>query len=244
MSFDSKNPREQEAKKMEREKALVRLFESEFDDEEHCIGYHGTSLEAIEYLIKNGGLPGNTMGGPGKLQNMPGTLNFFPIDERFQKQFAGKLVTLKEAGEDDPVHSIDKYAENAAFIHRALSILDLPISNPNFYSALLQLHGTLTAMVDRESKLKEDLASAAKITGKSKKEIMAAVNKAKARRGIVIGLHQKIIDSGLKIGLGDHDEGDLQIHLTAGLTPDLISGLDPLGKEELDFFLKLQKKYE
>lgn len=222
---DERNP------ETERQRKLIELFERGLDDED-AIGYHGTSLESIEYLIRNGHLPGGTFENPPKHEVQPGDFYFFPNKAKFPEHPLAS--TFHDA--DTAIDKAAIYAQDIAEEHYLMKKLGLDFSNMKLRNAARWVTEGYT--VDSETCYRLLLAQ-----GLSKGNLDRAIKEARGRKGVVLGLGPSMIEQHLPME-GDKGHGDLKIHLPAGLDISFLSGLEPIGQQEWDFFEKLQQELE
>ena len=112
---------------MERIKHIVQLFETGLDSED-CVGYHGTSLESMEYIVNNGVLLGRLYGASREIY-------FFPFKSKFQNH------PLRDTfpDEHDVIERTSQYAGQNAESHYLIRLLDLDIENAKDYVESLML---------------------------------------------------------------------------------------------------------
>ncbi|MDP3882518.1 MAG: hypothetical protein Q8Q48_00475 [Candidatus Staskawiczbacteria bacterium] len=208
----------------ERVGQLVRLFEVGLDSKD-CIGYHGTSLEAIEFMIENGHLPG------GKFKHIDSGENwlYFSPKEPMRDDYKGKGV--------DQLEDAKGYAEDIAQSHFLLKQLGLDIENKN-----LEIKARYLATNDPNDPHNPDAEYNFFIgLGIDKKLLDSSIKKARKRKGIVLGLSKKGL-SDQTILPGDGGGEDMRVYVPNGLSIDFLSGLEPLGDEEWDYFEKFQNE--
>jgi hypothetical protein len=70
-----------------------------------------------------------------------------------------------------------------------------------------------------------------------------SIKKAKKRKGIVLGLSKKGLSS-QTILPGDDEGEDMRVHVPNGLSVDFLSGIEPIGDEEWDYFESKQEKLD
>ncbi len=224
--LDEKEKAAQEFEKQQREKQVVELFEMGLDDEENTAGYHGMSLETLQFLIEQGHIPGYSREEVSSLVE-PGDLFFVAIPECFPE--FDKLIQTNRY--ESPDKHAAGYANDLGKSHYILKQLGLPLNNTEIMVAVIQ------AEDDQES---FDLL--VQKSGKKIDEIKKIFRDARKRKGIVVALSKSLFTSDKHIRYGD-DEADLRIQLPNGLTLKDIVGIDPQGQEELKFLEKLQEKY-
>ncbi len=209
-----------------RTKKILELFSRGLNDSENCIGYHGTSVEAINYLLKNGCLPGRR-DSETENKSLPqkGDFYFMPIREHLLG-----LQEFKREETQDPT----KYAENYAHFISAgdyfLTNLNLDIENQEYISFSRRF------LFDDDPEAEEFFLS----KGFSKQLLDSAAREAKKRKGVIIGIHKNALDKYVpKYGDGGDD---LRFSLPSeGLSYEYLSGIEPLGQEEWDYFIKIKE---
>ncbi len=221
---------------------LLDLFEKGLDNKDEGIGYHGTSLEAIEQLLVSGKLIGRTTEDKLLRRYNLGDISFFPVKTKFPEHplFSTFLDDDKIIGE------AAGYAEDNARAHAFLKLVGLN-NVPEMYE-----HGKQVSFCSwrfgREDyfpfmKDEKESVHAFLKRGVSICQIREAFLKTRHRKGVVLGLSEKILEF-YEISGGDKGEGDLVIKARGGLDYCFLCGLEPLGEEEWDFFERLQKQQE
>ncbi|MBI3984672.1 MAG: hypothetical protein HY344_01865 [Candidatus Levybacteria bacterium] len=221
----------------EREIALVRLWERGLDKID-CVAYHHTSLEAIEYLIANGGIPGHT--GPETHTSpklpQPGDVFFIPRILNFP---FGRFPDLWDPKDDSKLYSTDagsfasQATEDLPIAHRFCSLLGLDISR----------YGSAALCYVEDPKVL-DFFDAVKLlykAGLTDPQMDAATETAKTRKGIVVGLTRRALDK-YPVSVGDQGN-DIRVSTGLyGLPASALSGIIPLGFEEIAFLESLRIK--
>lgn len=217
-----------EDEKKDRMKKLVELFEAGMDSKE-CIGCHGTSMESVEFLIEHGHLPGGKFEHIGSEERW---IYFFPEESHFpdvpkEKKFR-KIDALKEAA---------GYADAIAKSHFLLKTLGLDIENEEFECVARGL------ATDNPNDINDPDAEYNFFIkmGIDKKQLKKTVKEARKRKGVVLGFSEKLLEGHLVMP-GDSGENDLRISVPEGLKFEYLSGLEPMGDEEWEYFEKLQEE--
>lgn len=221
---------------MIRIKRLKELFERGLKDRGRTIGYHGTSIESMQYLIRTGHLPGavgeNITASPEdswRLQK--GDLYFYPLKSKFPDY--NPDVSKHFPDEAHVIDRVARYASDVARAHYFLTKLGLGFDNPEYNLGARNVMAT--GMLHTEIReFKEELIS----IGISSTDIDQAVQEAKQRKGVVIALSATLLKK-YQPRDGDRDEGDLRFTFPNGLDYKYLSGLKPLGEEESRFFQNL-----
>ena len=204
---------------MERIKHIVQLFEMGLNSED-CIGYHGTSLESVNHMVNNGVLLG-------RLYDTSRAVYFFPFKSKFQNH---PLVDTFP-GEHDILERTSKYARQNAESHYFIRVLDLDIEKKEDLIESFMLS-------DRNYSMNEILKKHPKL-GFRRSNLLKIIRESEKRKGFILGLNSKVLQSFI-IENGDEKEGDLKIICSNGLSYEYLSGIEPLGQEEWNYFVKLQ----
>ncbi len=219
-------------------KRLMELFELGLGNTRRTIGYHGTSIESMQYLIRTGHLPGavgeNIAASPeNSWLPQKGDLYFYPL----KSKFPGYDPDISKYFPDE-THVIDSvvgYASDIAESHCFLMKLGLGLDNLEYNIGARNLMCGMFRNEIRE--FKEKLIS----IGINNADIDQAVKEAKKRKGIILGLSTTLLRQ-YQPKDGDKHEGDLRFTFPKGLDYKYISGLEPLGEEEFNFFKNLWSK--
>jgi hypothetical protein len=227
---DGKENKDRENKK-EVEEHLVEVFEKGLEDEE-CIGYHGTSLEAVEYMLEHGHLPGSCEA-DSEYGYEKGSLFFYPRKAAFP-DYPGSENFFDN--DEDAIRDTKVYADIIARFHYIVKALGLDLGNPEH-----QYLGRVLGEGD-SPEAEEIIAKLITERGKTRQEIKDILRDAQKRKGVVISLDKKILEKH-KLGAGDDSLAgqDLRVICPEGLDFMNISGLEPAGQEEWDFFKTLVK---
>lgn len=190
---------------------------------------HGTSLEAIEYLIANGVLPGRITR---EMHYRPGDISVYPTPQ---------LANIRRRFISD-----DDYAQ-------ALANTGNPRGRAIGYAQqIAEEHGVLTALGFSVSKLGarwsvRDLRHVDTVNyllsiGKTRENIQRTLEYAPQLRGFLLGFSPDIQhDPKISFTPGDSGEGDLNIRTDKrGLPYGYISVIEPLGEIEAEFLRNLK----
>jgi hypothetical protein len=198
------------------------------------IGYHATSVEAIEYFIQHGrmaGWTGENYKDPSLPQN--GDLYFVPLQGAIPKfpgdeQFKSPSFVLDE---------MERMAEARGRKHRFLNVLGLPytseepsVSVPEF----LFSDGLPSESLPITIHTDEDYVRLLKLRQRS--QIEHAIDSAKERKGVIAAVSSKV----LKYGMPELAEGDLRVSMHRVPFEDLFSGIKPMGNADRQFFRTLR----
>ncbi len=206
---------------------IVELFEIGLDNDEGSIGYHGTSLEALEFLIKEGYLPGGTGTNLKETDVQHGDLHFFPLKSKFASH--AQVGTFPD--ESEILDDVAIYAEGIAGEHYLLRKLNFDLSD--------QKHGYMARILARRSYDLDyqEAYTQMLLEGVDKKVLDAAIEGASKRKGVVIALSMQLLETYTPV---DGDPGDLKIHFPKGLDLNGISGIEPMSTDEYDYLDRLQ----
>jgi hypothetical protein len=217
--------------------AVSELFSKGLESNETALGYHGTSWEAIEELLRTGVLPASSSKNVSDDAHPAGRVYFYPLKEALPKHplactFLEMHAIMKNAG---------WYARSTARVHAFVRALDLDLNDrslnqlagslflfdttlPSKISALIKLFSKNFAM-----KLYESL----KNFDKTDLEIQDALRLANEREGIVLSIRRNVVKA-FEIADGDKNEGDVCLLCPNGVPIKHISGIEPLGQYEYD----------
>ena len=217
--------------KQEKIKRVIQLFEAGLDSPD-CIGYHGTSLEAMDFLIEHGHLPGGgyDKGSTTDIPDGEKYLYFFPKKSEFSKhELADSFL------EDEEILEETKgYSQGIAGSHYLLKKLGLNIDDQDLEFKARCLTGRIP--IDAEEEYQHFIG-----LGINEKVLDKTIEEAKKRRGVILVLSKKVLESHV-ISNGDEEGGDLRILIPEGLTLEFLSGIEPVGQEEYRYFATLQKQ--
>jgi len=212
-----------------RKEHLAKAFEAGLDDIENIIGFQGTSLEAIESLVETGRMPGYT--GVDNEFMQKGDLHFYPVKSKFEEHSLAETFLDDDKG----IETASLYADSIAGEHFLLKKLGIDIGDERYKEDARTLASDFYAP-EREEIYKRFIED-----GFDKKILDSAIKGAKKRKGVIISLSDKILKK-YSPSPGDKNEGDLKINFPDGFDYSYISGLEPVGQEEWEYFEKLQKK--
>lgn len=186
----------------------------------HHGGIHGTSIEAIKYVIDNGVLPGR-IAHDRRMHYEPGDISFYPTREL--AELAKQHHVYVPPDSDRQLEDVVDYARLITEEHGLLTKLGYNIGNPEATDAVrsLVLDDIRTYFLDQ---------------GKTQEEIDDAIQAVSPLRGFLIGFSPEIQSTpGITFTHGDADgrEGDLNMRTNGrGLPYRYISGIEPLGPVE------------
>lgn len=194
-------------------------------DAADIVGFHGTSVEALEYLRDHGVLIAGEGGGPGT----ENSLYFAPINSQFPKmpkvpKYLGenKMAAFK--------HAIS-YAERISQEHNFVTQLGLELEDPKIRENAM----VLVEHFQDESPFQEAWSFFQK-QGISYEILAKALNGCRMRKGVVLALGKEIKMYEIKPGDGpEKSPGDYRVVVPEGLPLKTIVGIEPVGQIEWDF---------
>lgn len=211
----------------------VKLTEQGLNSE-HIVGYHGTSLEALQEALKSGSLRGAMrydvkIDGPKDPEH---SLFFFPIKEKFE----GHPLIHKFHDDSASSEGAEMYAHLLASAHFILTELKLGISDK-----LAVEHAKNIRLWEDSGFHFEDKEAIEFFLSKGidRKSLMQLAERAAKRKGVVLGIKDTVRDL-YELTDPQQNEGDLSIQIPEGLPLTNLAGIEPLSQDEWDFFLKMQ----
>lgn len=216
-----------------RKRQIVELFTSGLNSED-IIGYHGTSLESVRYLLDKGYLPGST-GGQLEGHHPSGHLYFFPLaskvsDLGMRSYKAYDFIT----DEKEAVEQASGYASDLAGQHFLVSSLGYNLDDRQVGTLARDL---ILSDTDNFKKAYSFFVN----NGVQKKSLDQLIQKAKQRKGVILALAKNVL-SDYSVGIGDPGERDLDLKVGHGLLCENLAGIEPLSQESWDFFEELQEE--
>jgi hypothetical protein len=213
---------------------VVKLFENGLDSTDEIIGYHGTSLETLQTILKEGVLPGAMLQSDTSYPYDPkDSLFFFPVKEKFQDHYlAHKFQDHNEAAK-----AVEIYSKLLAGAHYILS--ELGIGTKNWEEVNLAKSLIIGFPGYTEDEELEALEFFSK-NGVTKEQLIKIAEQGTERKGVVLGLKKSILEIYSPTNYNQRAP-DLSIVVTGGLSLEHLAGIDPLGQQEWDFLVDLQK---
>ncbi len=200
---------------------------------EETIGYHGTGFGTLKVIEKTGILPAGSHG------STIGTLWFFPnlkhplIQERIARgEFSADDKDIAPTG--GAIKGAENYAALAGKDQAFLEHFGIPLTPESLRAAasvpdLGQTHDLSVEFFEQNYGLKRG------------KIIMAYQRIERERaQGVILGLGANVLDSFAVEKV--NDEG-LKLIVPTGLPLDFISGFEPVGQREYDYFEDLTLRY-
>lgn len=190
---------------------------------EGCIGLHGTSLEAIQYLLAKGVLPGGIKNH--RMDEEPGEVFYTP---------------LEHAGTISPVDMQmgTWYAKKNGARHFLSTQLGLDLSKPQSHAIVNSLVNHTSVPFSDDSKFQKLFAT----KGWDHSKMQNLVELAEEQMGIIIGIRTQVGNK-YQISdtdrLGGHNDGPRIITKGKGLPFTDLVGILPLGNRERQFFNSL-----
>ncbi len=188
-------------------------------------GYHGTSVESAICLAETGKLLGFDKERQPKghvKTSVPGFLYFTPLKERFRE--TGYYKDLKDVEDKLFWAGQESYAETLAFRHCLVPQLGfMPKTD------LTELADYRLRDIDWHKENFRSLIKEAEKHGLKEADAINFIEKAWSRRGVHIGLSDKILE--LELEHDPHAFGEaMRIKCKEGLSIDYIAGIAPISK--------------
>jgi len=233
--------------RVKRERKLLRLFTTGLSRAK-TIGYHATSLEAIEHLLVYGGLSGITSTETPNIQQV-GDLYFYPQWRRFPRShhlvakegFFHEDWERADRNESPDFELLEGYASDIARKHRFIRLLGLNMEDSQTQYLAQVLSGSQPQTL-RGNQLGEynEFFLELRSRGYTAQQLQNAIQDSTERKGLILGLHRAILAL-YSITPGD-EGGDLRINVFPnGLPVAFLSGILALGSQEKTFFHNLHK---
>lgn len=183
---------------------------------DRCLGFHGMSLETLEYALETGFIPGRT--GPEK--RLSPTYVVHPGDIYYYEN-------------EDDLHGAEIYAKQSAAQYYFASKLGLRLDYREDLDLALRLVNNPMGPDGQDSATVEKLMA----RQFPRQKILATLAEANQQRGLVIGLHPNLIVmypiENCETLYGD--DGWRIITGSEGLPVKYIRGIRPLGEREKAF---------
>lgn len=220
---------------------LLQLYRNGLD-KGNPIGYHGCSLETIEYAIQQGNIPGGRSSTPGI---PPRSLYFAAItpdafehtnpDEE-ERAFARRYGSFhtKEAG----FKKAHYFAKNAGSINRFIALLGLDLSSGSIHS---DANNLFMDARDWRAMSRREARTFFHKKGFTDKDLAHAMHESRKRKGVILGVKKTLVEDFPVIGAhGPEDYGVVSDH---GFSLDYFTGLQCIGPEEETFFKQLEATF-
>lgn len=194
---------------------------------EDTIGFHGTSIEAIQEAVKTGKLPISLAAQPQAIFIFPNLKH--PAVKKLIEQGKLQVIPGTVPRNSDEVGvsflATQKYAKDVARRHRFLKELGLEMNKDNADWAADALST-------------DSGYSAARDKGFSSQKARAADNAAKRAKGVVLGISSDILTEHPLHNPPAPDEG-VFFNVEEGLPIRYVIGVEPVGDEEFKYFERL-----
>lgn len=244
-SFDSTSPENPEI--AGREKHLLLLVRRGVPTND-CVGYHGTSMEAIEYLITHGNLSGATYEHVegleiGEFYFTP-RLDYFPKNHPFLRRYPSwkEHINQRNTGDDEKLQNAAHYATNVAETHYFLRRLGIDFAADDYYLAARRLFHAIDYPFSPFSADRLTFLNRFEQVGYTTSELLTIIGEARRRKGIILGIKHTIL-SHFDIQPGNDGYNDVKIYIPKGLSFEFLSGASPQSTQEQDFFAHLGAKH-
>lgn len=243
-SFDSTSPENPETAGKKHLLLLVRRGVPTND----CVGYHGTSMEAIEYLITHGSLPGVTHEHAkgleiGEFYFIP-RLDYFPKNHPFFRKYPSwkEPTSQSNTGDDKKLQNAAHYATNIAETHYFLRRLGIDFSADDYYLVARRLFHAIAYPFSPFSADRLTFLNRFEQMGYTRSELLTIIREARQRKGIILGIKHTVL-SNFDIQPGNDEYNDVKIYIPEGLSFEFISGASPQSTPEQDFFSHLGARH-
>lgn len=227
---------------LEAVKSVVSAFEIDTKSLPNRIGYHGTSLQTIEYVLEEGILPGGSIENPQRESAVAASLNkvhFYPIKEAMQlhrrtRYFLSEREAFQKASE---------YAGDIAKVHSVLSAFDIPLTDGAAQTRAMIMTGFAEPSTGQyQEAFAEFLAVNRSVSEKALREtLIFAMENAK---GIVLGIDRAALDGSVVNMSKGEEVAELVMDIPHGLSHRYIASIDPQGNLEYEFLDDLQQRLE
>jgi hypothetical protein len=207
----------------ERIRFLVNGFKSGMENDK-IVAYHGTSLDVLKGVIKNGKLQGGIGGHEIHERNiLPPQLSVVLKDSAVESGW------LKRHADDPALRFASEYAEGLSRAHATAAYLGFEPTDERFRGAF-HGGGDRVALIESGVVTEEDLTD--------------AITQAKKYNGVVLGFHKDVLkDFKIRARGKHHEKGEEVIICPDGINYKYIIGLEPEGQIEWNFFENLEKNF-
>jgi hypothetical protein len=210
------------------------------------IALHGTSIETLRYVAKNGSFPLTPEWAPQSSSGIrSGDIFVYPVVQNFPKDHPVLYELSRyspgfsntDMTEEEWVEATAGYAEDVAKKHALVDTLDLSLANRETIDSAIYLF--LPPKPTRIDYKDYNYAiNYFESLGKNLKEIEHAIQIADERKGVIIGLNNKILRD-----FEPEIREDLAFNTLkrGGLGLEYISAIQPMGDYEREFLRELKK---
>lgn len=220
------------------------LFSAGIQNRETLLGFHGTSWEAIKHLLTTGKLPPSNSKNREAGDHSPGKIYFALTKNALPNHpLAGTFWSTVQ----DAFDEAKGYADDVGVVHGFIQHLNLDLNDRMLTTgcrsaasgARTNPHGIDN--MEEFFRLMHEPNGYRYLSnlGISDSAIWSAMQIAKVRNGIVLGLKQTIMHT-FQVLEGNKNNRDLSIVCPDGLPVEFISGLEPIGQFEYNQLDALQ----
>ena len=207
-----------------RKERILELYKAGLDKTENTVGYHGTSVEALEFLIKNGNLAGATT----LKDSQRRELHFFPVNG-MEEMIPG----LEEFGIDQAIKEVESYASMNAVQHFLIKSIGEKLDDKK----MVEDYHNYGPINNKSSEIENYLLD----RGLSDSQKQKLTRESLKLKGVIISLNRKILQGNVELG-SDVFKNSALVNIKGGVTLDMINGIHTEGEREKDFFRKLLEK--
>lgn len=223
---------EKSSEKTERIQFLVEAFEDGLNSPD-IIGYHGTSIQTIEHIIKFGKLPGSENSKLSTSKEGVAEFSIFYLgSEQKDKVYSG--LGKKFHKNDKLLGAAASYASTIAERHYFAEQLGLPA-------------GTMVSFLDANILREDYIPELIERFGVTKEQIYKAINATMNEnpQGVVLGISSATLKNYEWLETTEGGEfAEVVIKIPEGFSYKQIAGIEPQGQGEYDYFTKLQEQTE
>ena len=210
-------------------RAFVALCERGLDNTSAIAGWHGTSLESMELLLRRGSLAASPVQ---HLKAAPGHLFFYAAKpEDFETSAQRELRPDGRPG-------ACLYAESTAQFHFLMREVGLDITD-----SAARLRGFEAVRRISERRRTSGATQEALGLGIQPDRVKSVLSELFERKGFLVALSKAAVERH-PVSHGDIPGDDQKIFVPQGLSFDCIAGIEPLGVKEYEFFEALQRSIE
>lgn len=190
-----------------------------------CIGFHGTTIDTLMYVINHGIIPGRTTGEwTGKYTINQGDIHFWPIDKPTDNWIAYGGLRY------DPIKRCEGYAGRKAADFALLRLLGLSVDS---LGELEKIAGEVTNVYSRS---RREMLQRLVNMGYGENQVEETVVQALKYKGIIVGLDQSVINTYILEDVGKLGDDGWRISTRGrGLPYRYIRGIKLLGPKEREF---------
>lgn len=186
-----------------------------------CLGVHGTSLEKLQYMCRNGVLPGKQNSGEAR----------FSKGDIFFDRVKNGIISINDM--DDVAY----YAKLNGGQHYIMKTLGMNFSDERDYSVALGFLGQ-SKYIDQNKKFVELI----KKRNWDLELVKNVVSEAEQQKGVILGINISASNNYKTLNKDNHDlemDGSRLVTNGKGLPFGFILGIKPLGERETQFIQSL-----